>query len=172
MYLCKFGLECLSVSPSTARLIPPPVISYGINLSRNGIASSKGTDSPQWREVRCSRVLQFRSNIHARYTQPLGLFIDNEFVRSKSGGTLSTINPTNEEEITCVYAADTADVDTAVDAARAAFESPAWSEITPEARGRLLYKLADLIEKDSKVLATIGTATFKNLIRLSTDIGV
>ncbi|KAF8429233.1 aldehyde dehydrogenase domain-containing protein [Tirmania nivea] len=97
-----------------------------------------------------------------KYTQPLGLFIDNEFVRSKSGNTLPIINPTNEEEITSVYAADAADVDTAVDAARAAFESPAWSELTPEARGRLLYKLADLIEKNSKVLATIGTAPMDN----------
>ncbi|KAF8457421.1 aldehyde dehydrogenase domain-containing protein [Terfezia claveryi] len=91
-----------------------------------------------------------------KYTQPLGLFIDNTFVRSKSGDILATINPTNEEEITSVYAADVADVDTAVDAARAAFESPTWSELTPEARGRLLYKLADLIEENSKVLATIA----------------
>ena len=80
------------------------------------------------------------------------------FVESKSGDTLSTINPTNEEEITSVYAADVADVDIAVDAARAAFESPAWSELTPGARGRLLYKLADLIEQNSEILATIGTA--------------
>lgn len=92
-----------------------------------------------------------------RYTQPLGLFINNEFVRSISGDSLSTINPTNEEEITAVYAADTADVDIAVNAARAAFESSAWSELTPEARGRLLYRLADLIEKNAKILATIGT---------------
>lgn len=144
--------------------VPPPVIPYGINLSKDDIAPSKGTDSPKWREVRCSSVLQFRSNVTARYTQPLGLFIGNKFVRSKSGDTLTTINPTNEEEITSVYAADEADVDTAVDAARAAFESPAWSELTPEARGRLLYKLADLIEENSKILATIGTAPCAGLI--------
>ena len=92
-----------------------------------------------------------------RYTQPLGLFINNEFVRSKSGKTLSTINPTNEEEITSVYAADESDVDIAVNAARAAFEDASWSELTPEARGKLLYKLAELVEKNAETLATIGT---------------
>ena len=75
---------------------------------------------------------------------------------SKSGETLSTISPTTEEEITQVYAADASDVDTAVAAARAAFEGPGWSEMTPENRGRLLFKLADLVEQNAKVLATIG----------------
>ena len=82
---------------------------------------------------------------------------------------MATINPTNEEEITSVYAADVADVDAAVGAARAAFESPTWTELTPEARGRLLYKLADLIEENSKILATIGTAPCADFTRLSTD---
>ena len=93
----------------------------------------------------------------SRFTQPLGLFINNEFVQSKSGNTLSIINPTNEEEITSVYSADEADVGLAVDAARAAFENPSWSELTPQARGQLLYKLADLCAKNAKTLATIGT---------------
>ena len=91
-----------------------------------------------------------------RYIQPLGLFINNEFVKSSSDDTISVINPTNEEEITSVYAGNAADIDLAVAAARAAFDSPEWSEITPQDRGGLLYKLADLVESNAKILATIG----------------
>ncbi|KAF8471688.1 aldehyde dehydrogenase domain-containing protein [Kalaharituber pfeilii] len=92
-----------------------------------------------------------------KYTQPLGLFINNEFVKSRAGGTLTTVNPTNEEEIATIYAAEAEDVDLAVKAARAAFENPEWSDITPEARGALLNKLAGLVEENAKVLATIDT---------------
>lgn len=91
-----------------------------------------------------------------RYSQPLGLFINNEFVPSESGSIISSINPTNEEEITAVYAAEAADIDHAVNAARAAFEHSSWADILPHDRGRLLFKLADLVEQHAKVLATIG----------------
>ncbi|KAI5808561.1 aldehyde dehydrogenase [Peziza echinospora] len=90
-----------------------------------------------------------------KYIQPLGLFINNVFVKSSSGDTISVINPTNEEEITSVYAGNAADIDLAVAAARAAFDSPEWSEITPQDRGGLLFKLADLVESNAKILATI-----------------
>jgi len=91
------------------------------------------------------------------YKQPTGLFINNEFVKSKSGRTFETINPTNEEPIASVYEGDAEDIDIAVKAARAALDSPEWSEITTEKRGRLLYKLADLIEENIDLLASIDT---------------
>lgn len=89
--------------------------------------------------------------------QPLGLFINNEFVPSKSGATLPSITPIDESTVTDVYAAESADVDLAVSAARAAFEHPSWTDITPAARGQLLHKLADLIEEHSLTLATLDT---------------
>lgn len=92
-----------------------------------------------------------------KYCQPLGLFINNEFVPSKSGSIISSINPTNEEEITGVYAAEAVDIDCAVKAARAAFEHSSWADILPHDRGKLLFKLADLIEQHAKILATIDT---------------
>ncbi|KAG5787013.1 hypothetical protein H9Q69_013915 [Fusarium xylarioides] len=52
------------------------------------------------------------------YKQPTGLFINNEFVRSSNGNKITSINPTNEQEITSVYAASAEDVDKAVRAAR------------------------------------------------------
>lgn len=92
-----------------------------------------------------------------KWTQPLGLFINNEFVKSKAGGTLSSVSPIDDKEITSVYAAESADVDEAVKAARAAFQSSEWADITTAERGALLYKLADLLEKNLEVLATLDT---------------
>lgn len=87
------------------------------------------------------------------YEQPLGLFINNEFVASKSGSTLDTVNPSTEEVITAVYAAGKDDVDIAVTVARKAFKQ--WKKISASDRGRLLYKLADLIEADRETFEAI-----------------
>ncbi|KKK20570.1 aldehyde dehydrogenase [Aspergillus ochraceoroseus] len=89
-----------------------------------------------------------------QYEQPLGLFINNEFVKGSEGKTFETINPTSEKPIIAVHEANEKDVDIAVAAARAAFEGP-WRQVTPSERGLLLYKLADLMERDSDTLAAI-----------------
>lgn len=85
--------------------------------------------------------------------QPVGLFINNEFVASKAGNTLSTVNPTTEEEITSVFAAESEDVDVAVAAARKAYAS--WKEVPGNERGALLRKLADLCVKHYDTLTAI-----------------
>jgi len=85
---------------------------------------------------------------------PTGLFINNEFVKGVDGKTFETINPTNEKPICSVHEATEKDVDIAVSAARKAFEGP-WRKETPENRGRLLVKLADLFEKNLDQLASI-----------------
>lgn len=77
-----------------------------------------------------------------KYTQPTGLFINNEFVTSRSGEKITSINPTDESEITSVHAAGAEDVDIAVAAARKAFKT--WRDIVPTERGELMLKLADL----------------------------
>lgn len=77
-----------------------------------------------------------------KYTQPTGLFINNDFVKSKSGEKITSINPTDEKEIASVYAAGAADVDDAVAAARNAFKT--WRDVVPTERGALMLKLADL----------------------------
>ncbi|KAF2786179.1 aldehyde dehydrogenase-like protein [Melanomma pulvis-pyrius CBS 109.77] len=92
-----------------------------------------------------------------KYSQPRGLFINNEFVKSKSGETITTINPSDETEITSVYAAGPEDVDIAVAAARKAFKDPSWRDMDSTARGELLYRFAELIEKHRETLATIET---------------
>ena len=78
------------------------------------------------------------------YEQPTGLFINNEFVQSKSKKTFGTVSPSTEEEITQVYEAFSEDIDDAVEAATAAFHS-SWSTSDPQVRMKVLYKLLSLI---------------------------
>ncbi|RPB09132.1 aldehyde dehydrogenase [Morchella conica CCBAS932] len=89
-----------------------------------------------------------------KYEQPLGLFINNEWVNSVDGGSFEVINPTTEKVITSVQEASEKDVDIAVKAARAAFEGE-WSQVTPQDRGRYLNNLADLFEKNRLLLASV-----------------
>lgn len=88
------------------------------------------------------------------YEQPTGLFINGEFVPSRQHKTFEVINPSTEEEITHVYEAREDDVDIAVRAAKQAFDN-GWSLSNPEDRARALFKLADLIEENSEILAGI-----------------
>ncbi|XP_014679627.1 PREDICTED: retinal dehydrogenase 1-like [Priapulus caudatus] len=90
-----------------------------------------------------------------KYTQ---IFINNEWVNSVSGKTFATINPCTEEPICQIQEGDKADVDKAVAAAKKAGElgSP-WRRMDASARGHLLSKLADLIERDMVYLASLET---------------
>ncbi|KAK3712780.1 aldehyde dehydrogenase (NAD(P)(+)) ald5 [Vermiconidia calcicola] len=89
-----------------------------------------------------------------KYEQPTGLFINNEFVESVDKKTFEVINPTDESVTVSVQEASEKDVDIAVSAARKAFEGP-WRKETPENRGKLLIKLADLFEQNADLLASI-----------------
>src|SRR6202795_4237492 len=83
------------------------------------------------------------------------LLINGEWVSAASGKTFPTINPSTGEVITQVAEADAADVDKAVAAGRAGFEKGAWRKMAGSARGVLMNKLADLIEKNIEELAEL-----------------
>ncbi|MFI0445536.1 aldehyde dehydrogenase family protein [Actinomadura sp. 6N118] len=85
------------------------------------------------------------------------LLVAGEWVDAASGATSETRNPANGQIIGTFAEAGTADVDAAVAAARAAFESVAWRAMTPDERGRLLWRVAELIERDAKELAELET---------------
>ena len=82
------------------------------------------------------------------------LLINNRWLPSESGKTFATVNPATGEEICQVAEADAADVEKAVQAARAAFEGP-WRKLRASERGRMLHRLADLIEKNADQLARL-----------------
>jgi acyl-CoA reductase-like NAD-dependent aldehyde dehydrogenase len=81
------------------------------------------------------------------------LFIDGKFVSSQSGEALAALNPHDNTTIAEVSMAGREDVDLAVAAAQRAF--PAWSRMAAADRGRLLLKLADLIDANAEELARL-----------------
>jgi aldehyde dehydrogenase (NAD+) len=85
------------------------------------------------------------------------LFINGKFVNSVSGKTFDIHNPADESIIAKVQEADAADVEIAVKAAREAFDNGPWSRMAAFERGRLIHKLADLMEKNADELAMLET---------------
>jgi aldehyde dehydrogenase (NAD+) len=85
------------------------------------------------------------------------MLIDGKWVDSASGKTFETLNPATGEVIARVAEGDKADVDKAAKAARRAFEKGPWRKMNARERGRLLNKLADLIEKNIDELAALET---------------
>ena len=85
------------------------------------------------------------------------LLINNEWIPSESGKTFSTFNPATGEELAQISEADAADVDKAVRVARKAFERGPWRKTNASERGRLLNRLADLVEQNADELATLET---------------
>ena len=74
------------------------------------------------------------------------LFINNEWRPAASGKRFPVVNPATEEVIADVAAGEAGDVDNAVRAAKACFESQAWREMSGRKRGKLLFRAADLLE--------------------------
>jgi aldehyde dehydrogenase (NAD+) len=83
------------------------------------------------------------------------LFIGGKWVDSVSGKTFPAINPADGETICQVAEGDKADIDLAAKAARKALDSGPWSQMDAADRGRLLYKLADQVEKNAADLAAL-----------------
>ncbi|WP_307688817.1 aldehyde dehydrogenase family protein [Variovorax ginsengisoli] len=98
------------------------------------------------------------------------LFIDGSFVNAESGETLATLNPHDNTTIADVALAGKADVDRAVAAATRAF--PAWSRMAAADRGRILLKLADLIEANAEELAQLESLDTGHPIRDSRALDV
>ncbi len=86
---------------------------------------------------------------------PQRLFINGDWVEGDSGQTFTTADPGSGEVLTEVTAGNRVDVNQAVDAATTAFRSTGWATMTPQERGALLHRLADLVEKNAAVLAQI-----------------
>jgi aldehyde dehydrogenase (NAD+) len=83
------------------------------------------------------------------------MLIDGKWRQSVSGKLFETVDPATGQTICRVAEGDAADIDLAVAAARRAFDSGPWGRMSAAERGRLIYKLADLIEKNREELATL-----------------
>jgi acyl-CoA reductase-like NAD-dependent aldehyde dehydrogenase len=86
-----------------------------------------------------------------------GLFVDNEFVESSGAAVLDATNPATGRTLGQVAVAQSRDVDRAVTSARAAFETGAWATMSASDRGRIMWRLGDLIETHADELAELET---------------
>ena len=86
---------------------------------------------------------------------PTQLFVDGEWRDASDGATFDVVAPASEEHLATVAAASEDDVDAAVRAARRQSDGGAWSRLTGAERGVLLYRLADLVERDLETFVTL-----------------
>src|SRR5271170_3744838 len=90
-------------------------------------------------------------------TTPRQLFIDGEWVDAASGRTFETPNPATGETLATVAEGDAEDIKRAVKAARRAFDDGPWSRMTPSDRGRIIWRIGELILAHADELAQLET---------------
>lgn len=104
-----------------------------------------------------AKTTELKPRVREFLKNKLGLYINGEFVSSKSGQTFDVLNPATEEKIAEVYEAGEEDIDLAVSAARSAFDEGEWTRMDAASRSRLIYKFADLLEENREELAQLET---------------
>jgi aldehyde dehydrogenase (NAD+) len=105
-----------------------------------------------------------------RHGRRFGLFIGGNWQAPAAGEYFDTFDPSNGEKLASVAQGNSADVDAAVGAARAA--SAKWRALTPHVRARYLYALARMVQKHSRLLAVLETMDNGKPIRESRDIDI
>jgi phenylacetaldehyde dehydrogenase len=86
---------------------------------------------------------------------PRQMFINGQFVNAASGKTFDTPNPATGETLARVAEGDAEDINRAVTAARKAFEEGPWSRMSPSERGRIIWRIGDLILEHTNELAQL-----------------
>ena len=106
-----------------------------------------------------------------RFQERYGLFVGGELVEPRSKQWFPTISPATEEQLAEVALAGAADVDSAVGAARAAFEN-GWSGLRPAERAKYLYRIARILQERSRELAVAESLNGGKPIKESRDVDV
>src|SRR6201993_2817256 len=101
--------------------------------------------------------VQLEGKVQEFLSKPRKMLINGKWVDAASGKTFPTYDPSTGEVLAQVAEGDKEDIDRAVKAARAAFDSGPWPKLTASERGRLVWKLADLIEQHLEEFAELET---------------
>ena len=96
-----------------------------------------------------------RAQVTQFLAQPRTVLIDGKWVPAKSGQTFDVLNPATGELLARVAACEKEDVDAAVTAARKAFDDGPWARMSPSARGKIIWKIGDLILENLDELAQL-----------------
>jgi phenylacetaldehyde dehydrogenase len=99
--------------------------------------------------------IQLDDKVSRYISKPQKMLINGKFIEAASGKTFGTYNPATGEVICQVAEGDREDINRAVQAARAAFDSGPWSKISASERGRMIWKLADLLEQHTEEFAQL-----------------
>jgi phenylacetaldehyde dehydrogenase len=102
-----------------------------------------------------TQAIPLDKNVAQYVSKPRQMFINGKWVNAASGKTFPTYNPATGDVLAQVAEGDKEDINRAVAAARAAFENGPWRKMTPSERGRLIWKLADLIERNNEEFAQL-----------------
>lgn len=105
------------------------------------------------------------------YKERYNLFINGEWVDPVSGEWLDTVNPATGEKLSVIADAGQEDVDRAVKAAREAFEN-GWKDTSIEERSAILLKIADIIDENAEMLATVETMNNGKPIRETSNLDI
>ncbi len=100
-------------------------------------------------------TVQMHSHVQEFVSSPRKMFIDGKWVEAASGKTFPTYNPATGEVLAHIAEGDREDIDRAVKAARKAFETGPWADMTASQRGRVIWKLGDLIEEHLEEFAQL-----------------
>ena len=102
-----------------------------------------------------TQPVQVENNVTQFVAKPRQMLINGKWVNAASGKTFPTYNPATGDVLAQVAEGDKEDINRAVDAARAAFDKGPWRKLAPSERGRLIWKLADLLEKHAEEFAQL-----------------
>ncbi|MDA3922190.1 MAG: aldehyde dehydrogenase family protein [Salinisphaera sp.] len=102
-----------------------------------------------------AREVALEPNVRKWLDNPCRMLIDGQWVTSESGKTFDVFNPATDTVIAQAQAADKTDVNKAVKAARRAFDDGPWTKMSPAERGRIVWKIGDLIMEYQEELAQL-----------------
>jgi phenylacetaldehyde dehydrogenase len=102
-----------------------------------------------------TQAVQLTENVARYVAKTRQMLINGKWVDAVSGKTFPTYNPATGEVLANVAEGDKEDINRAVEAARAAFDSGPWSKITAAERGNLIWKIADLVERHAEEFAQL-----------------
>src|ERR1700691_6595826 len=102
-----------------------------------------------------TQAVQLTDSVTRYVAKTRQMLINGKWVDAVSGKTFPTYNPATGDVLANVAEGDAEDINRAVAAARAAFDSGPWSKIGSAERGNMIWRLADLVEKHAEELAPV-----------------
>jgi phenylacetaldehyde dehydrogenase len=134
----------------------PPQLLIGFSVVRGSLRLHDLTSARQEKNMATALKISAPEDKASRFiSKTHKILINGKWVDAASGKTFPTYNPATGEVLAQIAEGDREDINRAVKAARAAFETGPWSKLTPSQRARLIYKLADLLEENLEEFAEL-----------------